>query len=152
MFGVAPIWARIAAVSVVVAFVFGLGVRAASWYWSTRYEKLQAAHAEQIREQRHRLLAFQDRVNIATAQRERGLLAELEDQRIRYEELQQEISEATLVEERLVIARPDCPEPDIDWAAFGRLFDAAAARRPAAEVDPAGRSDADGGTSSASRN
>ena len=152
MLNVIPPWARLVGLALVVSLVFASGMKAASWYWSGKFERLKASHALAIEKQRKRLLEFQDEVNEATLTRERNLLRQIEIQRERYAQLESEINSTPLVRTRVITERPDCPPvDDIDWAAFGRLFDAAAARGPTAEVESPGGSDATSGESTDTR-
>lgn len=122
----------------ITAAIFLAGFKASGYFWSARYDKLEAAHATAIAEQRQRLLTRQELINESTEQRELTLLREIEIQREAHALLQSEINETPLVTERVVFVDGEpqvCPAaPDIDWATFGRLYDSGSSTRPAAEA------------------
>jgi len=133
-----PASIRAASYIAVVLVIFFAGFKANGYLWSARYDKLEAAHALRIEEQRQRLLTRQELINDETEERELTLLHELEIQKEVYETLKSTINETPLVTERIVRIPVDgecAPAVDIDWSAFGRLYDSAATPRPATEVD-----------------
>lgn len=148
---ISPANLKAAGIIAAVLFIFFAGFKANGYLWSARYDKLVAAHEQAIADQRQRLMNRQDRINEETEQRELGLLTELEIQRESYALLQSQINETPLVRERIirvpVEAGTDCPVCDVvDWDAFGRLYDSAAAPRPVSDPASASGGDAAGGS------
>lgn len=140
---------KAAAIIAVILFIFFSGFKASGYLWSAKYDRLEAAHAQAIIDQKERLLSRQERINEETEKREIDLLRELEIQREQYEELAANINTTPIIRERTI----QCEEaPDsggavvavVDWSVFGRLYDSGSTSRPAAEVDAASGRDATG--------
>lgn len=108
---------RIAAGVVGVAVIFGAGYRVAHAVWSNKYDRLQITYAQEVAELQSEQQAWQRGIDAQTREREEQLLTKLQNQRRRYDLLKRQIDETPLV---------DGSGCDVDWVAFGRLFDDAA--------------------------
>lgn len=131
-----PIPPRVAAYVAVVALIFFLGYRAASFIWSARYEAQRRDYAELVEDQRARHAAESLRIAKAAADREAELLKSLDARRTEYELLSEQIDLAPVIlPERVVVEQGPARRcgPRVDWSAFGRLYDHPAATGQAAE-------------------